>query len=87
MRFVSTRGGDGADSIDEALVAGIAADGGLYLPETWPAFAPAELAALRDRPYAEIAVRVLKPLVGGAIVIGRPEPAAAGGKNRCTGGG
>ena len=47
------------------LLAGLAEDGGLFLPETWPHFSPADWRALRGRPYPEIAARVMQPFVGG----------------------
>jgi threonine synthase len=67
MRYVSTRGE--APSLDfvEVMLAGLARDGGLYVPETWPALAPATIAGFSGRPYAEVAVEVIRPFVGEAI--------------------
>jgi threonine synthase len=67
LRYVSTRGEAPVLSFDEVLLAGLARDGGLYMPETWPKLGQAELKALAGRPYAEVAAAVLKPFVGGAI--------------------
>ena len=67
MRYISTRGEAPALSFDEVLLAGLASDGGLYLPETWPQIAPAELEAMAGLGYAELAVRVMAPYVNGAI--------------------
>ncbi len=67
MRYVSTRGSAPALAFDDVLLAGLARDGGLYIPEHWPQFSPAEWRALRDRPYAEIAYAVMRPFVGGTI--------------------
>ena len=67
MRYLSTRGEAPVLSFDEVLLAGLARDGGLYLPESWPEFSAAEIRALAGRPYAEVAFAVLKPFVGGTI--------------------
>src|SRR5664279_4001776 len=42
-------------------------DGGLYVPEAWPTLTPATIASFAGRPYAEVAVEVIKPFVGDAI--------------------
>jgi threonine synthase len=70
MRYVSTRGQ--APELDFAgvLLAGLAEDGGLYVPASWPSFSAAELRALRGLPYAELAARVIAPFVAGAIPFG-----------------
>jgi threonine synthase len=67
MRYVSTRGQ--APELDFAgvLLAGLADDGGLYVPASWPEFSAPELRALRGLPYAELAARVIAPFVAGAI--------------------
>ena len=49
------------------MLAGLASDGGLYVPERWPAFSREDLAALAGEPYSEIAYRVVKPFVGDAF--------------------
>ncbi len=67
MRYISTRGQAPSLAFDDVLLAGLARDGGLYVPEAWPQFSPAEWRTLRDRPYAEIAAAVLRPFVGGTI--------------------
>ncbi|MEQ8355505.1 MAG: threonine synthase [Kiloniellaceae bacterium] len=67
MKYVSTRGDAPVLSFDEVLLAGLARDGGLYLPESWPQFSPAEIRDLAGKPYAEVAFAVLKPFVGGSI--------------------
>ena len=46
MRYVSTRGEAAPRSFEAVLLAGLAEDGGLFLPETWPTLAPAECAPL-----------------------------------------
>ncbi|HKY13548.1 MAG TPA: threonine synthase [Microthrixaceae bacterium] len=65
MKYVSTRGTAPALGFADVLLAGLAPDGGLYVPESWPALPP--LASLRGRPYAEVAVEVMWPYVEGDI--------------------
>lgn len=67
MRYVSTRGGAPDLDFDEVLLAGLARDGGLYVPARWPTFSPAEIRALAGLPYSEIVFRVLSPYVGKAV--------------------
>ena len=59
MRYISTRGVAPAVSFTEALLAGLAPDGGLYVPQVWPTFTPEEIAAFAGQPYAEVAATVL----------------------------
>jgi len=49
------------------MLAGLARDGGLYVPEAWPQLDPAAIAGFAGRPYAEVAVEVMRPFVGDAI--------------------
>ncbi len=67
MHYISTRGS--APSLDFAgvLLAGLARDGGLYVPASWPSFSPDELRAMRGLPYPELAARVMQPFVGESI--------------------
>ncbi|WP_369025588.1 threonine synthase [Qipengyuania sp. RANM35] len=67
MKYVSTRGS--APSLDFAGVtlAGLASDGGLYVPEQWPRFTQDEITAMRGLPYAELAARVMQPFVGDCL--------------------
>mgnify|MGYP000462915324 CR=1 FL=1 len=67
MRYISTRGVAPVLSFDEVLLAGLARDGGLYLPQAWPRFSKTDIRALRGLSYADLAVRVMQPFVGGAI--------------------
>jgi threonine synthase len=67
MRYISTRGEAPTLNFSDALLAGLARDGGLYVPESWPVLTPDEIAALSGQPYAEVAKRVLAPFVDGAI--------------------
>ena len=67
MRYVSTRGEAPALGFSDTVLAGLARDGGLYVPETWPHFSAAELHSMRGLPYADLAIRVLTPFLGGEI--------------------
>ncbi|MCG4259616.1 threonine synthase [Acetobacter senegalensis] len=67
MRYISTRGKAPALSFSDVLLAGLAEDGGLYLPETWPSFSLSEWQAMRGLPYPELAARVLAPFMGDDI--------------------
>ena len=67
MNYVSTRGQAPVLDFAGALLAGLADDGGLYLPETWPHFAAADWRALRGLPYPALVARVMQPFVGDSI--------------------
>lgn len=64
MRYVSTRGEAPRLGFEEVLLAGLAVDGGLYLPETWPALSAAEIAGFAGRPFAEAAFEVVRRFAG-----------------------
>ena len=63
MRYISTRGQAPALSFGEAMLTGLARDGGLYVPETVPTMTAAEIAALAGQSYEEVAFRVMRPFV------------------------
>ena len=67
MRYISTRGEAPALDFVDAMLAGLARDGGLYVPEAWPALDGAAIAAFAGRPYAEVALDVMRPFVAGAL--------------------
>ena len=67
VRYVSTRGEAPALNFVDVTLAGLARDGGLYVPEAWPTLSRDAIAALAGRPYAEVAVEVIAPFVGDAI--------------------
>jgi threonine synthase len=67
IRYISTRGQAPALDFEAVLLAGLARDGGLYVPERWPALGRAELGALAHLSYAELAQRVMQPFVGSAV--------------------
>ena len=70
MQYVSTRGEAPALGFSDALLAGLARDGGLYVPRAWPEFSPAEIRAMRGLSYPRLAVRLLSPFLGREI----PQP-------------
>lgn len=67
MEYVSTRGSAPALDFEGVTLAGLASDGGLYVPREWPRFSEREIAALAGLPYAELAVRVMAPFVGESL--------------------
>ena len=67
MDYVSTRGEAPSLKFCDALLAGLARDGGLYVPAEWPVMSAEDIRALRGLPYAELAIRVLWPFVDGEI--------------------
>jgi threonine synthase len=66
MRYVSTRGEAPPRDFEGVLLAGLAEDGGLFVPETWPVLTAEEWRGLRGLPYPELAARVLALFTGGA---------------------
>jgi len=64
MEYVSTRGSAPALDFEGATLAGLASDGGLYVPREWPRFSKEEIAAMAGLPYAELAARIMQPFVG-----------------------
>lgn len=68
MRYISTRNGSTPNperlTFAEVLLAGLARDGGLYLPETWPQFSAVDIAAMRGKSYVDLAQQIMSPFVG-----------------------
>lgn len=64
MHYISTRGSAPPLTFGEAMMTGLARDGGLYVPGAVPQFSKGEFAALAGRPYEEIAFAVMKPFMG-----------------------
>jgi threonine synthase len=67
VQYISTRDGRSPAerrSFDDILLAGLAPDGGLYVPEAWPRLSPDTLRSLRGKPYAEIAYEVTRHFIG-----------------------
>ena len=67
MRYISTRGQAPALNFEDVLLAGLASDGGLYVPENLPRFTLEEIASWVGLPYHELAFRVMRPFVAGSI--------------------
>jgi threonine synthase len=67
VRYVSTRGEAPPLGFMDVTLAGLARDGGLFMPESWPQLSPETIAGFAGRPYAEVAVEVIRPFVGETI--------------------
>ncbi|MEM7045437.1 MAG: threonine synthase [Pseudomonadota bacterium] len=67
MRYISTRGRVEPASFEDVLFSGLAADGGLFVPESWPRLDRDRLAELQTASYQELAAFVLEPFVDGAL--------------------
>ncbi len=67
MRYLSTRGQAPERNFSGVLLAGLAEDGGLFVPAAWPHFSAADLRSMRCLPYAEIAARVMAPFIGNCV--------------------
>jgi threonine synthase len=67
MQFVSTRGRAPKLGFSDAVLAGLASDGGLYLPQQWPQLSPREIAGFANRPYADVAFDIISRFVDGEI--------------------
>jgi threonine synthase len=67
MRYVSTRGAAPVLSFEETMLTGLARDGGLYVPETWPRLPPEAFALLAGASYEEAAFAVMRPFTGDAF--------------------
>ncbi|GAB5503764.1 threonine synthase [Pyruvatibacter sp.] len=61
MRYVSTRGDAPILDFEDVLLSGLARDGGLYVPESWPTFSAADFADMAGRPYTDVATRIVTP--------------------------
>ena len=64
MRYISTRGTAPILNFEEAMLSGLARDGGLYVPQTIPTFDAATVAGMQGQPYEQIAYTVMRPFVG-----------------------
>jgi threonine synthase len=71
MNYISTRGHSPAIPFDDVMISALASDGGLYMPESWPAMSADEMAAIASRTYPEVALHVLKKLTGEAVPLVR----------------
>lgn len=67
MKFISTRGDAPVLSFEEVVLAGLASDGGLYVPEVMPTFSKEEIASWAGLSYQELAFKVIHPFIDGEI--------------------
>ncbi|MEE9447135.1 MAG: threonine synthase [Arenicellales bacterium] len=67
MKYISTRGEAPVLNFEEVTLTGLARDGGLYLPETWPTFSLDEMRAMRGMSYPDLVVTVLKPFMDDCV--------------------
>jgi len=67
MKYISTRGGVEPQGFEDVVLAGLAADGGLFVPEQLPRFSVEEIASWSDLSYQELALKIITPFVGGSI--------------------
>jgi len=65
--YISTRGSAPALAFDEVLLAGLACDGGLYVPSVWPQVSSVEQVELNNLNYSDLACRLMLPFVGDTI--------------------
>lgn len=66
-RYISTRGEAPELGFCDVMLTGLARDGGLYVPVTWPLLSTETIAGFFGRPYWEVAVEIIRPFVGGEI--------------------
>jgi len=67
VQHISTRGEAPPLGFADAMLAGLARDGGLYVPQSWPTLSNEIIAGFAGRPYPEVAVEVIRPFVGDSI--------------------
>jgi threonine synthase len=64
MRYISTRGQTAPQGFADILLAGLAPDGGLFLPESWPQISADEISGFAGKRYADVAFAILKRFTG-----------------------
>ncbi len=64
MKYVSTRGQAPVLTFEQAMLTGLARDGGLYVPESWPTLSMEKIASFAGKPYEHVAFEVMKPFIG-----------------------
>lgn len=67
MNYISTRGEAPLLGFEDVVLAGLARDGGLYVPEAWPTLSPEKIASFAGMPFADVTAEVIAPFTGGAI--------------------
>ena len=68
MQYISTRGEASSLGFADAMLAGLARDGGLYVPDAWPRLDIAAIAGFAGRSYAEVAVEIIRRCTGAATL-------------------
>ena len=82
MKYISTRGEAPPAPFVETLLAGLAPDGGLYLPQTYPRLSQAAIAGFAGQPYVDVAEAIIAPfLADGTETLALREMIAAAYKN------
>ncbi|NOX95005.1 MAG: threonine synthase [Alphaproteobacteria bacterium] len=71
MKYISTRGLGPITQFEDVLLAGLAPDGGLYVPEIWPQLSSSDIAQFQDMPYAQAAASILALFTGDSFSKGR----------------
>ena len=64
MKYVSTRGAAPELTFEQAMMTGLARDGGLYVPDVIPTLSKADIAAMAGQSYEDIAFAVMRPFIG-----------------------
>ncbi|MEH6833170.1 MULTISPECIES: threonine synthase [Falsihalocynthiibacter] len=67
MDYISTRGSAPILTFKEALLVGLAEDGGLYVPQHWPKFSAEKIRSFRGMPYTDVAFHIISAFVDGEI--------------------
>ena len=67
MEYISTRGAAPVLDFEDTLLAGLARDGGLYVPQNWPSLPTEQIKAFAGQSYADIATQVIKPFTGDCV--------------------
>ena len=69
MKYISTRGNAEGAEFSDVLLAGLAKDGGLFVPETWPQLSSNQIANFSGKSFAEVANEVIVPFIGDSIAL------------------
>ncbi len=64
MKYISTRGAAPELTFEEAMLTGLARDGGLYVPSEWPTLSHDQIAGFAGKSYEDVAFEVMKPFIG-----------------------
>ncbi len=67
MKYISTRGNAPELNFEDVVITGLATDGGLYVPKTWPQVSPDQIRSFACMPYCDVAYEIMAPFTGGTI--------------------